>query len=140
LCIVTGGVLRCAINVGRTTGLLHSVTDRTHVSLSPNRRTWNAGRRSPKPERPLAKVEAFSRQEEALMRLVIFKSESNLGLYAFAADHGGEKLPPRHGPWTAVGVVRDDKEPPHKMSREVIENSITEQGFQLYRVKNTALG
>jgi hypothetical protein len=85
-------------------------------------------------------VEAFSRQEEALMRLVIFKSESNLGLYAFAADHGGEKLPPRHGPWTAVGVVRDDKEPPHKMSREVIENSITEQGFQLYRVKNTALG
>jgi hypothetical protein len=85
-------------------------------------------------------VEAFSRQEEALMRLVIFKSESNLGLYAFAADHGGEKLPPRHGPWTAVGVVRDDKEPPHKMSREVIENSITEQGFQLYRVKNAALG
>jgi hypothetical protein len=85
-------------------------------------------------------VAAFSQQEEALMRLVIFKSESNNGLYAFAGDHGGEKLPPRHGPWTAVGVVRDDKEPPHKMSREVIENSITEQGFQLYRVKNTALG
>jgi len=26
------------------------------------------------------------------------------------------------------------------MNREVIESSITEQGFQLYRVKNTALG
>jgi hypothetical protein len=86
------------------------------------------------------KVAAFSRQEDALMRLVIFKSESNRGLYAFAADHGGEKLPSRHGPWTAVGVVPDHKEPPHKMSRNVIENSITEQGFQLYRVKNTALG
>jgi len=94
----------------------------------------------PKPERLPAKVEAFSRQEEALMRLVIFKSESNQGLYAFAGDHGGEKLPSRHGPWTAVGVVPDHKEPPHKMNREVIESSITEQGFQLYRVKNTALG
>jgi hypothetical protein len=114
------------------------VTDRTLQPLSKSKNR-NAGRRSPKPNGCLRKVVTFSRQEDALMRLVIFKSESNHGLYAFAGDHGGEKLPSRHGPWTAIGVVRDDKEPPHKMSREVIENSITAQGFQLYRVKKSAL-
>jgi hypothetical protein len=72
------------------------------------------------------------------MRLFMFKSESNRDLRAFAADPGGKPLPSRHGPWTAVGIVREDKEPPHKLSREVIEKSITEQGFQLYKIKKTA--
>jgi hypothetical protein len=72
------------------------------------------------------------------MRLFMFKSESNRELHAFVADPGGEPLPSRHGPWTAVGVVREDKEPPHKMSREVIEQSIADQGFQLYKMKRRA--
>ncbi len=67
------------------------------------------------------------------MRLFMFKSESDRELHAFAADLGGRQLPSRHGPWTAVGVVRDDKEPPHKLSRAVIEKSIADQGFQLYK-------
>jgi len=74
------------------------------------------------------------------MRLFIFKSEGNRGLHAFAADPGGEQLPSRHGPWTAVGVVREDKDPPYQMSREVIEQSIADQGFQLYKMKKTAEG
>jgi hypothetical protein len=69
------------------------------------------------------------------MRLFMFKSESNSELHAFAADSAGQPLPSRHGPWTAVGVVREDKDPPHKMSREAIEKSIADQGFQLYRIK-----
>jgi len=69
------------------------------------------------------------------MRLFMFKSEGNRGLHAFTADPGGEKLPTQHGPWTAVGVVREDKDAPYKMSREVIEKSISDQGFQLYRTK-----
>jgi hypothetical protein len=69
------------------------------------------------------------------MRLFMFKSEGNAKLRAFAADPGGQQLPARHGPWHAVGVVREDKAPPHKMSREVIEQSIAEHGFQLYREK-----
>ena len=69
------------------------------------------------------------------MRLFMFKSEGNRGLHAFTGDPGGEKLPTRHGPWTAVGVVREEKSPPYHMSRDIIEKSITDQGFQLYRTK-----
>jgi hypothetical protein len=72
------------------------------------------------------------------MRLFMFKSESNRDLHAFTAHPAGEPLPSRHGPWTAVGVVREDKEPPHKLSREAIEQSIADQGFQLYRMKRAA--
>jgi hypothetical protein len=69
------------------------------------------------------------------MRLFMFKSEGNRALHAFAPDPGGEQLPARHGPWTAVGVVREDKDPPYRMSRKAIEKSIADQGFQLYRMK-----
>jgi hypothetical protein len=34
-----------------------------------------------------------------------------------------------------VGVVRDDKDPPHRMKRSSIEESFTSQGFQMYRFK-----
>jgi hypothetical protein len=69
------------------------------------------------------------------MRLFMFKSEGNRGLRAFAGDPAGEKLPSRHGPWTAVGVVREDKEPPFHMKRESIEKGISDEGFQFYRMK-----
>jgi hypothetical protein len=74
------------------------------------------------------------------MRLFMFKSEGTRSLHAFAPDPGGEQLPARHGPWTAVGVVREDKDPPHRMSRSVIEKSIADQGFQLYRMKKNVEG
>ena len=70
------------------------------------------------------------------MRLFMFKSEGKPGLHAFAPDPGGEQLPARHGPWTATGVVREDKDPPHNMSRKLIEKGISDQGFQLYRMKD----
>ena len=70
----------------------------------------------------------------------MFKSEGNRGLHAFAPDPGGEQLPARHGSWTAVGVVREDKDPPYRMSRAGIEKSFTDQGFQLYKVKKAVEG
>jgi len=69
------------------------------------------------------------------MRLFMFKSDAKGGLRAFTGDPAGQQLPTRHGPWHAVGVVREDKAPPHKMSREAIEQSIAKEGFQLYRMK-----
>lgn len=74
------------------------------------------------------------------MRLFMFKSEGNRQLHAFAPDPAGEQLPPRHGPWTAVGVVREDKDPPYQISRTAIEKSISDQGFQLYKTKKMAEG
>ena len=47
----------------------------------------------------------------------------------------GSKLPQKHGPWHATGVIRPDKQPPHNFSRSAIEKAINEQGFQLWRVK-----
>lgn len=69
------------------------------------------------------------------MRIFIFKSEADKELQAFAADPGGRPLPSQLGPWHAVGVVAPDKDPPHKLDRGVIERAITDQGFQLFRVK-----
>jgi hypothetical protein len=68
----------------------------------------------------------------------MFKSEGNRGLHAFAPDPAGERLPSQHGPWTAVGVVREDKEPPHKISRTSIEKNIADNGYQLYKMKKKA--
>ena len=67
-------------------------------------------------------------------RIYIFKSETRRGLRAFAGDPAGSKLPQQHGPWTAVGVVRPEAEPPHRFSRVSIERAIDGDGFQLWRL------
>jgi hypothetical protein len=69
------------------------------------------------------------------MHLFMYKSESNPELRAFVTDPAGEQLPSRFGPWHAVGVVRANSEPPHKLDRASIEQSIADQGFQLYRMR-----
>jgi hypothetical protein len=70
------------------------------------------------------------------MQLFIFKSDTSRGLQAFCDDRGGEKLPAQFRPWHAIGVVRDDAKPPHNLSRDVIEASIADKGFQLWRMKD----
>jgi hypothetical protein len=74
--------------------------------------------------------------------MFIFKSQANSELRAFAGDPGGDKLPSKFAPWHAVGVVRADKEPPYNLSRDVIEQAIAGQGFQLFKMKakKTAVG
>jgi hypothetical protein len=68
------------------------------------------------------------------MRLYIFKSETRKALCAFTGDPAGSKLPQNHGPWTVTGVVSAERDPPHKLSRDVIEEAIGSEGFQLWRV------
>ena len=46
------------------------------------------------------------------MRIYIFKSETTKDLQAFAGDPAGGKLPPKHGPRTATGIVGPGKAPP----------------------------
>jgi hypothetical protein len=70
------------------------------------------------------------------MRLYIFKSETRKGLYAFAGDAAGDRLPPHHGPWTGTGVVGADKDPPNRLARETIETAFDGEGFQLWRRLN----
>ena len=72
------------------------------------------------------------------MRIYIFKSESRQELRAFAGDPAGSKLPQQHGPWTAIGVVRPEVDPPHTFSRVAIEWAIDGEGFQLWRLNAKA--
>ncbi len=68
------------------------------------------------------------------MRIFIFKSEKSPALRAFAGDSEGSKLPQQHGPWHAIGVIRPDVDPPHRLPRAAIEKAIGDQGFQLWRM------
>jgi hypothetical protein len=68
------------------------------------------------------------------MRIFIFKSEAKSDLGAFGGDLAGLQLPSQFKPWRAVGAVAPDNDPPYKLSREVIETSIKERGFQLFRL------
>ena len=70
------------------------------------------------------------------MQFYIFKSDTSASLRAFSDDQGGHKLPAKFRPWHAVGVVREDKAPPHNLDRAAIETAIADQGFQLWRMKD----
>lgn len=72
------------------------------------------------------------------MHIYIFKSETRMELRAFAGDPAGSKLPQRHGPWTGIGVVRPEGNPPHGFSRVAIERAINGEGFQLWRLTEKA--
>jgi hypothetical protein len=69
------------------------------------------------------------------VRIYVFKSEARENLRAFAGDAAGSRLPQQHGPWTAIGVIRPDADPPHKFSRVSIERTIDDDGFQLWRLR-----
>ena len=70
----------------------------------------------------------------AAMRLYIFKSEARPDLRAFGGDLAGSQLPKQFSPWHAIGAVAPDRNPPHELSRDVIETAIKTQGFQLWRM------
>jgi hypothetical protein len=72
----------------------------------------------------------------AAMRIFIFKSEAKPELRAFGGELDGSKLPKQFRPWRAVGAIAPDRDPPHQLSRDVIEAAIKTQGFQLWRVKD----
>ena len=71
---------------------------------------------------------------DAAMRIFIFKSEANPELRAFGGELDGSRLPKQFSPWRAVGAIAPDRDPPHQLSRDVIEAAIKSQGFQLWRI------
>ena len=72
------------------------------------------------------------------MRIYIFKSETKSELQAFAGDVAGSRLPESHGPWTVTGIIGPSSPPPHKISREALEQAIGDKGFQLWRFAKKA--
>lgn len=68
------------------------------------------------------------------MRIFIFKSEPRPELRAFSGDLAGIQLPKQFSPWHAIGAIAPDRDPPHELSRDVIETAIKTQGFQLWRM------
>jgi hypothetical protein len=68
------------------------------------------------------------------MRIFIFKSELRPDLRAFGGDLVGSQLPKQFSPWHAVGAIAPGQDPPHGLSRDVIEPAIKTQGFQLWRI------
>jgi hypothetical protein len=74
------------------------------------------------------------------MRIFIFKSDANPDLCAFSGDLAGLKLPSQFKPWRAVGAIAPDRDPPYKLSRDVIEAAINTRGFQLFRLSKKDRG
>jgi len=74
--------------------------------------------------------------ERRPVNIFIFKSEANRELRAFSDDQGGHKLPKAFRPWHAVGVVKPEAKPPNNLSRDVIEKSIADTGYQLWKMKS----
>jgi hypothetical protein len=72
--------------------------------------------------------------QSEIMRIFVFKSEANPHLRAFGGDLAGGQLPKQFAPWRAIGAIAPDRNPPHNLSRDVIEAAIKEQGFQLWRL------
>lgn len=72
------------------------------------------------------------------MRIYIFKSETRTELRAFAGDEVGSMLPKHHGPWTVTGIVGSGSPPPHKISRDAIEEAIELHGFQMWKLAKPA--
>ncbi len=66
-----------------------------------------------------------------------FSSTSGSGLFAFAGDAEGARLPARHGPWQHVGGVAAGEAMPHGIDRAAVETAIEAQGFQMWRRRET---
>ena len=64
-----------------------------------------------------------------------FESRVTPGVFAFAGDAVGSRLPPSHSPWAATGSFEADAPVPHRLDRETIETAIDGHGYQLWRLK-----
>ena len=67
-----------------------------------------------------------------------FASEAPNGLFAFAGDRDGAQLPKKHGPWKAAGNIQAYQDIPHRLDRDAIEQGISENGFQMWRLTKKA--
>jgi hypothetical protein len=72
--------------------------------------------------------------------MIIYRFASNVlpGLFAFAGDKDGKKLPPKYAPWDRTGRIQQHEDLPYKIDRGSIEHAIADQGYQLWRMKKPA--
>jgi len=72
--------------------------------------------------------------------MIIYRFASNVlpGLFAFAGDKDGKKLPPKYAPWGRTGRIQQHEDLPYKIDRGSIEHAIADQGYQLWRMKKPA--
>ena len=71
------------------------------------------------------------------MSAIIFQFASSVttGLYAFAGDRAGTRLPAKHAPWVSKGNLRPNQPIPHRLDRETVERAIDAHGYQMWRMK-----
>lgn len=67
------------------------------------------------------------------MVIYTFASSKRPGLFAFAADQSGRRLPEKHGPWKRTGRIDPDAALPHDLDRATVEGALSETGFQMWR-------
>jgi len=79
------------------------------------------------------------RKAKSVPIIYTFKSTQHDGMFAFAGDEDGTRLPERHGPWKAQGNTLPHQALPHRFSRDQIELAIANEGFQLWRMKKPAV-
>ena len=88
----------------------------------------------PKKKTPATRAKS-SRSSKTVM--YTFASGAKSGLFAFARDKAGSKLPKKFGPWRLSGdLLQADQPLPHAFSRDAVERGIQEQGFQMWRIKS----
>jgi len=78
--------------------------------------------------------EDLAAKEGGAMRIFIFKSGARPDLGAFSGDPACLQLPSQFKPWRVVGAIAPNRNPPYKLSRDVIEAAINDRGFQLFRL------
>lgn len=64
-----------------------------------------------------------------------FVSSAPSKLHAFAGDREGANLPAQHGPWKPAGNIQPHQDIPYRLDRDVIEQAISEHGYQMWRMK-----
>lgn len=70
------------------------------------------------------------------VNLFYYSSGKTKGLYCFSSRANGAGLPEQFSPWSALGVLRPDQKPPHGISRQLLEEGVHRNGYQLLRKKS----
>ncbi len=72
------------------------------------------------------------------MVIYSFASSKKPGLFAFAADQSGRRLPDKFGPWKLTQRINPDAALPHDLDRATVEEALAEAGFQMWRRRKEA--
>ena len=67
------------------------------------------------------------------MVIFSFASGAKPGLFAFAADQSGRRLPDKFGPWKLTKRINPDAALPHDLDRATVEDALGAVGFQMWR-------